>query len=226
MFIGHLGVGLALKKADKSINLAWLLSASMLLDLIFWLLVFFEVERVEVPANYITDRYLIHFFPFSHGLAASIFWSLVVYFISLSAFDSKRAATILGLAVFSHFLLDLLVHIKDIPLVGQASPKIGLGLWEHVSTAFLLEILILLGGLIVYFYSAPVRNFSKRMSLFVVMVLVTILGYMNQMRGPIPEYGNQIGVSAFVSILLIIILAYWLDREGSIHDTEPGRRLS
>ena len=43
-----------------------------------------------------------------------------------------QAAALVGAAVASHWLLDLIVHVPDLPLAGNDSPKLGLGLWRHV----------------------------------------------------------------------------------------------
>ena len=68
MFIGHLGVGLALKKAEPRVNLGWLFAAAMLPDLVLWSLVLAGVEQSWVPSDYAERRYLGFEFPYSHSL--------------------------------------------------------------------------------------------------------------------------------------------------------------
>lgn len=214
MFIGHIGVALALKKADKEINIAWLIGASLFLDIMLWLFVFFEIEQVYAPANFATERFLRFNFPYSHSLLASVIWSAFIFTITWLISHKKRTAWILAIAVFIHFILDWIVHVPELPLAGASSLKIGLGLWHHVLTAFFLEVVLLIAGMVIYFYASPAKNFAKRISLFFVMLLITVLAYMKQMRSPTPQYGNQVAVTSEVFILLIIILTYWLDRDG------------
>ena len=64
MFIGHLGVGLALKKAEPRANLGWLFAAAMLPDLVLWSLVLAGVEQSRVPSDYAERRYLGFEFPY------------------------------------------------------------------------------------------------------------------------------------------------------------------
>jgi hypothetical protein len=59
------------------------------------------------------------------------------------------AAAIVGAAVFSHWVLDLIVHRTDLPLYDN-SLKVGLGLWNHPAVALALEIAFLFGGMYLY----------------------------------------------------------------------------
>lgn len=52
------------------------------------------------------------------------------------------ATVVVAAAVFSHFLLDFLVHIPELPLLGEASPKVGLGLWNQMPVASVVGILL------------------------------------------------------------------------------------
>jgi hypothetical protein len=65
MFIGHLGVGLALKKVEPRPNLGWLVAAAMLLDIVRWVLVLAGIEQGHVPEDYAQRRYLTFVFPYS-----------------------------------------------------------------------------------------------------------------------------------------------------------------
>ena len=90
---------------------------------------------------------------YSHSLLGAIVWSAIVAagFLLLAGRDSPRgraaAATTLGAAVFSHFLLDVPVHTPDLPLgPGAGSPKIGLGLWNHRLAGIAGELAVLIAG--------------------------------------------------------------------------------
>ena len=43
-----------------------------------------------------------------------------------------------GAAVVSHWFLDVVVHVADLPLAGNDSPKLGLGLWRHLGLSVAL----------------------------------------------------------------------------------------
>ena len=63
MFVGHLGAALALKRADRRINLGTLLFAAMLFDLLLWIFVMLGIESVVVPPGFSTRHYLTFVFP-------------------------------------------------------------------------------------------------------------------------------------------------------------------
>ncbi len=145
MFVGHLGAGLLLKRADRRMNLGVLFFAVMFLDFLLWVLVVAGIERVIAPPDFAAKHYFTFVFPYSHGLAASIVWSCcggVVVWTALGVrFKSRaRAAVIVAAAVFSHFIVDALVHVPELPLLGEASPKLGLSLWENMPLALGVEL--------------------------------------------------------------------------------------
>jgi hypothetical protein len=61
-----------------------------------------------------------------------------------------KASLLVGLAVFSHWILDFIVHVPDLPLYDNAA-KVGLGLWNQPWLAFGLEAVLLLGSVAIYF---------------------------------------------------------------------------
>src|SRR5215510_6417010 len=154
MFAGHLAAGLVLKKMERRLNIGWLFFAALFHDFLLGILVLLGLEQVHIPTNFAQTHYLTFTFPYSHGLAASILWSLLGYGVTYallskwSPSERKQAGLAIGLAVFSHFVLDWIVHIPEIPLLGESSLKIGLGLWNNLPLSLTLEALLVLGGFI------------------------------------------------------------------------------
>jgi uncharacterized membrane protein YagU involved in acid resistance len=212
MFIGHIGFGLGLKKIDPTINVGWLIGAAFLLDIILWLFVFVNLEGVRIPADYASKHYLFFDFPYSHSLIASIIWSVVVYALSRSVLNNTRSALLLSLAVFSHFLLDVLVHPAQIPLLGEQSPKIGFGLWNSLYLELVVEILLLFLGFWMYCKTVLAK---KRILwiLGIVLLLVTGITVGGQLAGPAPESGFQVAISSFSLILLLTFIFLYFDKK-------------
>ncbi len=78
---------------------------------------------------------------------------------------------VVGLVVLSHFLLDGLVHVAGLPLIGEGSPKLGLGLWEDMPVELGLETVMALAGIAVYWKLAGSSSVSRYgMTIFVVLV--------------------------------------------------------
>jgi hypothetical protein len=62
-----------------------------------------------------------------------------LFFVAPQASRRSKLAWALALAVFSHFVLDLIVHVPDLPVFGQGSIKLGLGLWRACLSHWLLN---------------------------------------------------------------------------------------
>ena len=90
-------------------------------------------------------HYLTFTFPYSHGLIASLSWSAAAFGIARACGWEVRAGVVVAATVFSHFLLDALVHVAGLPLLGAGSYRVGLGLWRHTGLELAVECVI--GGL-------------------------------------------------------------------------------
>src|SRR5512135_3927513 len=131
MFAGHVGAGLAIGSTDRSINGGVFVAAALFLDALLWTFVLLGWEAVALPAEYSSTHQPRYVFPYSHGLAAAIAWSAAAgaaYFIGWRRRSSGalRAGLLVGAAVFSHWVLDALVHAPELPITGAGSAKVGL----------------------------------------------------------------------------------------------------
>src|SRR5437879_10301817 len=119
MFVGHYGVSFAAKRRDPSIPLWALFVAVQLLDVSWSLFVFFGVEKVRiVPGITASNPLDLYYMPYTHSLVAAILWSVAVAVLArlLPGVTTRSAAVWIGIAVFSHWVLDVLVHRPDLPL--------------------------------------------------------------------------------------------------------------
>jgi hypothetical protein len=69
----------------------------------------------------------------------------------------RRAAVVLGLVAFSHFVLDLPMHHADMPILpGNAGdlPRLGFGLWQFPALSAALELVLVLAGSLLYWRAA------------------------------------------------------------------------
>src|SRR5215831_2125945 len=110
---------------------------------------------LSAPADYAQHHTLRFTFPYSHGLLASGLWAALVGGLTWlvtpqGGSPRRRAAFVIGAAVCSHWLLDALVHIPELPLTGAHSPHVGLALWDHMPLALTLETGITAAGLALY----------------------------------------------------------------------------
>src|SRR5881397_2888256 len=111
MFVGHYSVAFAAKSNKNKIPLWVLFIAVQFLDYIWATLVLLGIEKLRVSKGFTAGSMLdLYFHPYSHSLIAAIMWSCIAglaYKIFCRRRGRKYAAFIVGVAVFSHWILDL-----------------------------------------------------------------------------------------------------------------------
>ncbi len=220
MFIGHYGVGLALKRADKNISLGLLFLAVQFVDIIWSIFVILGIEKVNiVPGITAANPLEFVYYPFTHSLVASFLWAGAIYVIfrltpAKSGSKKSRVALIMGSAVLSHFFLDVIVHRPDLPLFGSDSYKIGLGLWNYVFASYIVEGLIFLGGLWIYLKSTTGATFVGKYGMIIFAVFLLMVNMLNLFGSP-PPNPQVLAVFGLMYYLLFAGIAFWLDRKRS-----------
>ncbi|MGD8785565.1 MAG: hypothetical protein PVG75_14065 [Thioalkalispiraceae bacterium] len=213
MFIGHYGISFAAKVIKPALPL-WLLFLAVQLVDVFWaIFVLLGIEKVRiVPGITATNPLDLYYMPYTHGLIASLIWALAAIVIVRMIPNINRwgSAAIVGVAVFSHWILDLLVHRHDLPLYANVH-KVGLGLWNYPATAFALEILLLAGGMFLYARHTRAENRRNLYGMIVFGLLMIGIQAMVFFGSP-PKSDTEVAISALVSYFLFAALAFWLER--------------
>jgi hypothetical protein len=142
--IEHIGVGLAAKKLAPQAPLWTLVVASEAIDLLWGIFALTRVENFQES-------------PWSHGLFMSAVWSILAGTLATRILRNSRAGIVMGLVVFSHWVLDFITHPMfggplDLPLLFNGSPKVGLGLYSSIAPGFtvVFEFVLVLLGLGIY----------------------------------------------------------------------------
>lgn len=215
MFVGHLGVGLALSSRSRRFRLGTLLGGVMLLDVLLGVFVLAAMEQVIVPPDYATGHFLEFVFPYSHGLLGSLIWAGITAALAGAGWlligRGAAAAWIAGAAVFSHFLCDGVVHVRGLPLLGEDSPHAGLGLWRAMPWALALEVLLLAGGVALFLRSRPGLSRLRRGVLLGVLGLLAVLQVVGQLGGAPPPPATALAVSWIVQTVVLALLGFWVD---------------
>jgi hypothetical protein len=228
MFLGHYGVAFALKRAEPKLSLGTLFVAVQLLDLLWGIFVLLGWEHARiVPGNTAITPLEFWDYPISHSLIGALAWSMVAAacYYSWPTRDTTRhwqAAAVVGLAVFSHYPLDVLVHLPDLPIMGNDSPKLGVGLWIHPVATMVAELLVFGLGLAVYVALRSKRH-RVRPGRLAVLVIVLLGTYLASVYGPLPPNMTTVAVSTIGFILLVAALAAWADRRPSPVEFEAQR---
>ncbi|HET6778889.1 MAG TPA: hypothetical protein VFH26_08360 [Gemmatimonadales bacterium] len=230
MFLGHYGVALALKRAEPKLSLGTLFVAVQLLDLLWGIFLLLGWERARiVPGHTAITPLEFLSYPISHSLIGALAWSFVAaaLYYSWPTRDTSRhwqAAAMVGLAVFSHYPLDVLVHIPDLPLSGSGSARLGLGLWNNPVATLLAEALVFSTGLAIYITRRSNRH-PVRLPRLVIVVLLLVATYAASLLGPVPPSVTVVAVSDIVFLLVIAALAAWADQRANRQELD-ARGLS
>ncbi len=202
-----------MRKFDKKTNLAWFFVSVLFLDLLLWTFVLLGIEQVIVPSEFETLHYLKFFFPYSHSFIAAVAWSLLVYVAAEIITKRQLTAILLGAGVLSHYILDVIVHIPEMTIFGDNSAVIGLGLWNHMYLALLVELAIYLAGLFIYLNETHGLGFGGKYGMYIFSVVLVAAAFVSQVLSPRPQNGNEVAGSALLSVILVILISYWLDRK-------------
>lgn len=167
--IGHLAPGFAAKSVTPQVPIWVLLLAGETNDILYFLFSSVGIEQKAVIT--VMDfnqgvKYLASGSnPWSHGLFMSVIWAMIAAVIAFLFYQDRRTSGMIGLVVFSHWLLDFLMH-SNLPLFFNGSPLVGLGL-ENSGSGFLfitvLDLVLLAAGVTVYFKARKQTTQKKEM---------------------------------------------------------------
>jgi hypothetical protein len=215
MFVGHYAASLALKKFETRASLGVLFLAVQLVDIVFFPLVLLGVERMNLIENFTESTHFeLVYMPYTHSLLAAVLWAGAAYGLFRWVVVKKNSvAVVVALAVFSHWVFDLLVHTPDLPLWSDTSLKLGFGLWNNAVATYTLEAIILIAALWLYLGSTSATSTIGKygMSVFVIILLLANIG---NIFGPFQGDNKLTAASVTLTFYFLIAgVAFWLDRK-------------
>jgi hypothetical protein len=141
MFIGHFAVAFLLWKLFPQIPLPVILIAVSFPDLLWSVLVPAGIEKVRINPDSPLQKFIVfEKFPYSHSLVLGSVLSLPVGLLIAGLLNNPLIVPIFVAGSASHWLLDTVVHLKDLPVLGfDGDRKVGAGLWRRGPLAFVVE---------------------------------------------------------------------------------------
>jgi hypothetical protein len=218
MFLGHYGVAYALKRAEPRVSLGTLFLSVVLVDTVWgvFLLTGWELARVFPGFTRVTPLEFTSY-PLTHSLVGAIAWGLLGAAIMYSwpTRDTSRhhwlKALVVGVAIASHWFLDLIVHIPDLPLVGDDSTKVGLGLWRSLPATLAVELVPFAAGFLLYVQLRFASGRARKGRIAFLAGLLVVL-YLASLFGPAPASMTTVAVVDILGTVTLAILAAWSDR--------------
>lgn len=163
MFAGHFGIAAVIKSKTPELPLWTLLVSTQLIDILFIPFNLVGLEYMEPIGEGGYGSMMIYAF-YTHSLVGALFLSILTGGLAWKIWG-KKSGMIIGGITFSHWILDVIVHRPDMPIlpgnIGQL-PLLGLGLWESFAVSFFLELLLIVLGAFFYFRYAVQSSAPER----------------------------------------------------------------
>lgn len=211
MFLGHFGVGFALKRAAPRASLGTLFLSAQFVDLLWPTLLLLGVERVSVVPGITRVTPLdFEYYPISHSLLMGFAWGLAIAGCYWLWCRYGRGAIVCGVAVLSHWFLDALVHRPDLPLFPGGHALAGMSLWNSFAATIFLEMATLGTGVWLYVNCTTARDRTGRWALWALLLFLVIV-FVGNLTGPPPPDSTAIGWVGQAQWLLVA-WGYWIDR--------------
>jgi hypothetical protein len=211
MFTGHYGPSFAAHALDEDKRLPlWLLFiAVQFVDVLWAIFVLLGIEKVRiVPGITASNPLDLDYMPYTHSLVGALGWSLLAFMVCqmVPRLRGARTGLILAAAVFSHWILDLVVHRPDLSLYDSVY-KMGFGLWNYRVPAFLVEMAVLFGGAALYLKTVPRKG---HVILFV--AALAVLQFVGTFVFPPPPSDRAEAMMALFFYFLLAAIAAWVER--------------
>jgi hypothetical protein len=209
MFVGHYATALAAKAIEPRAPLWTLVAGAQLVDIGWSALLMAGVEKVRFDPTLPGSPLDLYYMPWTHSLPAAVVWSLAaVLLCRLLLRLPMRAAVAVGLVVFSHWVLDWLVHRPDLEL-WFGGQKVGLGLWNFPVPEATLEmgLIAIAGGAWLWSRGAWGRSAWPPLLFITFLVALQIFAGLTEPTGSMAAYGR----TALIVYLVVAALSALAD---------------
>jgi membrane-bound metal-dependent hydrolase YbcI (DUF457 family) len=211
LFIGHTAAAFAAKRLAPRAQLGWLFIAVTFLDLLWPIGLLLGIERATVRPNPPSPFLNLDFvsYPWTHSAVMALLWSVLLALLYWLITRYSTGAIVIGAGVFSHWVLDWLTHLPDMPL-WPGGPRVGLGLWNWPLATIIIECAMLLAG--VFVYVRATRPLRRRGTIgLVALVVFLFAAYGLSIVSPPPPSEQALGWGGMVGWVLAL-WPWWVDR--------------
>jgi hypothetical protein len=206
MFLGHFAVGFMSKRVAPQTSLVPLIAAPVLLDILWPIFILLGIEHARIsPGDTVVTPMDFYDYPYSHSLLMAGVWSVLGAAAAYFAFRRQRlVSVVIGLGIFSHWVLDWISHRPDLTLYPGSFTKVGLGLWNSLAATIAVEGAIFIAGVAVYATSTRAVSRGGGVA-FWAFVAFLVLAYVGNLLGPPPPSMNVVAVTAIISTVIFLV---------------------
>lgn len=221
MFLGHFGVGFGAKALQPRVSPGTLFLAAQLADLGWPTPLLLGIGRVRIVPHFTaTNAFEFVCYPFTHSLVGEVVAGLLLGVAHWLLRRNGPGAVLVGRLVPSHWLLDVVVHVPDLPLYPGSSPLFGFGLWNHPVLTQVVEFAPFGAGLWLYLRRTRARNGAGRYGLLGLVAFLVVV-HVGSLFSPPPASVGAPGWSGQL-FWLTVLLAHWVDRHREVRGPPSG----
>jgi membrane-bound metal-dependent hydrolase YbcI (DUF457 family) len=217
MFVGHLALSFAARRADRQVSLSWYIVAANLIDLIWPALLIVGVERVRVdPGNTAFTPLAFEHYPWTHSLLMTLVWGIALAGLARLRGIAKPTAMLIGALVVSHWVLDYVTHAPDLLLWPGGAVRLGLGLWNSIPATFVVEFALWVAGIGLFLAARRPSGMQGWVALGSFLLVTTLMWVASPFSPPPP---NDEAIEYFSLFGWIIVpWAWWIERTSVARD--------
>ena len=143
----------------------------------------------------------------------TLVWAALFSIVCFARTKYGTGALVCGVVVLSHWILDFVVHVPDLPL-WPGGPKVGLGLWNQPAATIVVETLMFIAGIWIYEKTTRPKNMVGRASVWAYAIVLMGL-YLGDATSPPPP---NISVVAWMGLIgwLFVLWALWIDNNREV----------
>lgn len=188
-------------------------------DILFMTLAPLGVERLVLhPDEPGLLQLGLEFMPYSHSLVAALGWGAVAVAIGRLA-GRPRAGLALGLAVASHWFVDLPVHTPDLPLFAGDGMKVGFGMWRSAVGSFAFELGFLVAGFTLL--ARGIEGVERARAVRMVWAMAAVQAFI-VFVAPAPGSVLEVAVASQVGFFVFAAAAWWVEKPRPAHSPPPS----
>lgn len=188
MFIGHFAIGLAAKRVAPKVSLGTLVLSVQLLDLIWPIFLILGIEHVRIdPGNTAFTPLDFYDYPISHSLVTAIGWGALLGTVYFLVRRYVLGAWVLAAGVVSHWVLDVVSHRADMPLVPGLPVFVGLGLWNSIPASIVFEASLFVVGVVIYARTTTAADWKGRVAFWALVAFLATFWLLAPFSPPPPN---------------------------------------
>lgn len=211
MLVGHYAPAYLLRGRRPDVPLFAFFLAVQAPDILFFVLAPLGIEHLAIRPGVSGPLAMqLQYIPYSHSLVGVIALAAAVGLVASRVWH-RAAGLALATAVVSHWLLDLVVHVPDLPLAPGVSTRVGFGLWQFTALSALVEVSLLVASAVWLARRLPASGSACRWLYGGAAVLAVV--QVPYVMWPPPQTANGLGLEAELLYVGAALLAWMVDRQ-------------